>query len=106
MAARIFPAAKRQIHEIWSYTERTWGEDQADKYVRELVAAINSVVSNGHLWRPVLDEDLPSVYFFGHQHHYVFFRELSKGSLGVISILHENMDIPLRLRADFERGER
>ena len=106
MAARIFPVAKKQILEIWSYTERTWGEDQADKYVRELVAAINSVVSDRHLWRPVLDEELRSVYFFRHQHHYVFFRELSIGSLGVISILHENMDIPSRLKADFERGER
>ena len=106
MAARIFPAAKRQILEIWSYTEKTWSEDQADKYVRELVAAINSAEGNRHLWRPVVDEDLPLVFFFRHQHHYVFFRELSKGSLGVISILHENMDIPSRLREDFERGER
>ena len=104
MAARIFPVAKKQILEIWSYTENTWGEDQADKYVRELVAAINSVEANRHLWRPVLDEDLPSFFFFHHQHHYVFFRELSIGSLGVI-ILHENMDIPSRLREDFERSE-
>ena len=54
----------------------------------------------------ILTRILPLVFFFRHQHHYVFFRELSKGSLGVISILHENMDIPSRLREDFERGER
>jgi hypothetical protein len=34
------------------------------------------------------------------QHHYIFFRELSQGILGVISILHENMDIPSRLKED------
>ncbi len=106
MAVRIYPSAKERILEIWDYTERTWGEDQADQYVRELVVAINSLVGNRHRWRSVMDEALPSVFFFRHHHHYVFFRELSDTSLGVISILHENMDIPSRLREDFELGER
>ena len=52
-----------------------------------------------------MDEVLPGVFFFRHQHHYVFFRELSKGTLGVISILHENMDLPSRLKQDLEHGE-
>lgn len=43
MAARIYPAAQERILEIWDYTERTWGEDQADKYVRELVAAMHAM---------------------------------------------------------------
>ncbi len=30
MAAKIFPAAKARILEIWDYTEKTWGEEQAD----------------------------------------------------------------------------
>lgn len=105
MAARIYSAAKDRILEIWDYTERTWGEDQADKYVRDLVQAINAVSSERHRWRPVMDEALNGVFFFRHQHHYIFFRELSKDALGVISILHENMDIPSRLREDSERGE-
>jgi toxin ParE1/3/4 len=105
MAAEIYAAAKERILEIWDYTERTWGEAQADKYVRDLIAAIHRVGSQRHRWRPVQDEALPGVFFFRHQHHYVFFRELSKGTLGVISILHENMDLPARLREDCERGE-
>ena len=106
MAARIYPAAKKQILEIWGYTARAWSEDQADKYIRELVAAIHAAVGNRHRWRPVMDEDLQAVFFFRYQHHYVFFRELSKGSLGVISILHEKIDIPSRLREDFEQDKR
>ncbi len=31
MAAKIYPAAKERILEIWDYTERTWSVDQADK---------------------------------------------------------------------------
>ena len=105
MAAKIYSAGKERILEIWDYTERTWGEDQADKYVLDLVGAINSVGGERHRWRPVMDEALKGVFFLRHQQHYIFFRELSKDALGVISILHENMDIPSRLREDSERGE-
>ena len=34
-----------------------------------------------------------------------FFRELSGGSIGVISILHESMDLPTRLKADAARRD-
>jgi plasmid stabilization system protein ParE len=40
------------------------------------------------------------IFFIRYEHHYVFFRELSKGVLGVVNVLHESMDIPNRLRED------
>ena len=104
MNAKVYSAARERILEIWDYTERVWGDEQADKYVRELVAAVHSMEGKRYQWKPVMDEDLPGVFFFRHRHHYIFFRELSKDTLGVISILHENMDIPARLREDAERG--
>ncbi len=105
MAAKIFLAAQERLLEIWDYTEQTWGEDQADKYVRSLVDAINKAQDESHRWRPVLDDALRGIYFFRHQHHFIFFRKLSKGALGVISILHEKMDLPSRLREDSDRNE-
>jgi plasmid stabilization system protein ParE len=105
MSAKIYPVAKERLFDIWDYTERKWGEEQADKYVRELVAAIQGIKTKRHRWSSVMDETLLGVFFVRHQHHYVFFRELSTGDLGVISILHENMDIPSRLKEDLERGE-
>jgi toxin ParE1/3/4 len=104
MPAKIYPAAQERILDIWAYTEKKWDEKQADTYVRELVAEIEIVAGQRHRWRPVLDEALKGVYFFRHRHHYIFFRELSKKRLGVISVLHEKMDIPARLREDAERG--
>ena len=104
MPAKVYSAARERILEIWDYTERVWGDEQADKYVRELVAAVKAIEGKRYEWRPVMDDALPGVFFFHHRHHYIFFRELSKGTLGVISILHENMDIPARLREDAERG--
>ena len=105
MVARICQTARERLLEIWDYTERTWGEEQADTYVRDLVVAINATCDARHAWRPVLDNALIGVYFIRHQHHYIFFRELSTGGVGVINILHENMDIPARLKEDSRQDD-
>ncbi len=39
-------------------------------------------------------------FFSRYGHHYVFFRMLDNGDLGVMSILHERMDLPVRLKDD------
>jgi len=48
--------------------------------------------------RAVTDARLLHVFFIRHRHHYVFFRKLSRNQIGVISVLHENMNLPSRLR--------
>jgi plasmid stabilization system protein ParE len=39
-------------------------------------------------------------YFSRYERHYLFFRTLDNGDLGVMSILHEKMDMAVRLRED------
>lgn len=105
MTVKIHSVAREQILDIWAYTERTWGEEQADRYVRGLIDSIHTAQSKRHQWRSVLDEALSGIFFIRYRHHFLFFRELSNGSLGVISILHENMDIPTRLKEDSQRDD-
>lgn len=100
MGTRILPAAKARIIEIWNYTETTWGAQQADKYVRELVEAIQQRGANRNEWKPVQDPALIGVFFFKHARHFVFFKELTGGNIGVITILNESVDVPARLRED------
>ncbi len=100
MAVRILPAARARLVEIWEYTEQKWGDEQADKYVREMVAAIQNIAAESHRGKRVKYKGLQNVSCFRHRHHYVFFRVLERGDIGVISILHENMDLPSRLRDD------
>jgi len=78
----------------------TWGEKQADNYVRGLHQAIEKAAINKYLWRKVEHEDVKEIFFVRYEHHYVFFRELSKDVLGVVNVLHESMDIPSRLKED------
>lgn len=104
MQVKFHPLAEARLLEIWDYTEKTWGEVQADLYIGELLGAANAIPHRRQLWRSVEDADLPSVCFVRFRHHFIFFRELSSG-IGVINILHENMDIPQRLRQGFETSE-
>ena len=100
MDVRIFAPAEARLLEIWDYTAENWGEPQADKYVRGLLEAIQSCARQKRRWRRVADRTLKGIWFLRHKHHFIFFRELSGGALGVISILHESMDLPARLRED------
>ena len=97
----IHKAAQIRLGEIWDYTAKKWGGDQADKYLRELGGCINGLQSERHLWRTVKDKRLPGVFFVRCQHHFVFFRQID-GRIAVISVLHESMDIVQRLREDDE----
>ena len=98
MPAKIFAAAESRLIEIWDYTLEKWGEKQADAYVRGLVAALHSLALNRQRWRKVPDRTLAGVWFARHEHHYIFFRELSGGTVGVITVLHESMDLPARIK--------
>lgn len=99
---KILPAARRAIIDVWHYTAATWSESQADAYVRGLHAAIEAAADDRTRWRPVRQPWASGVHFIRYEHHFIFFRQLSGGRLGVISVLHENMDIPLRLEQDME----
>ncbi len=75
-------------------------EEQADNYVRGLYKAIDEAAKKKYLWRKIEHEELKGIYFVRYEHHYVFFRELTKAVLGVVNVLHESMDIPNRLKED------
>ena len=100
---KFFPQAEARLIGIWDYTLEKWGEAQADEYVSELVAEIEMAARRRSRWRPVADRALRGVWFFRHRHHFVFFRALLDGGIGVITVLHGSMDIPARLKEDAER---
>lgn len=100
MRIKILPAAESRLIAIWRYTRETWDEEQADSYVTGLVTAIEDIADRPLSWKSVRDPALRGVWFIRYRHHFIFFRRLPSACLGVISILHESMDIPRRLRED------
>jgi toxin ParE1/3/4 len=102
MKLRFHPSADRSLDEIWQHTVEQWGSAQAEQYIRGLFEALEQARAHRYQWRPVRAQGFAGVYCLRYRHHLVFFRELKDGMLGVLSILHEKMDLPNRLKDDLE----
>jgi plasmid stabilization system protein ParE len=98
----FFPAADRRQDEIWDYTLEKWGEKKAVEYIRGLHNAVSDAAGNPKLWRRLERKGFERVFYIRYGKHFIFFRVLSGGVLGIISILHERMDIPARLKEDLK----
>lgn len=103
---RFYPRADAAQDKIWQDTADKWGEAQAITYIRGLHAHLQRLAENQLIWRKLpqrlaIPADVKREAFFSrYEHHYLFFRVLSNGDLGVMSILHERMDLPVRLKED------
>ena len=73
----IYRSAQIRLHEIWDYTFEKWGEEQADKYLRELGACMNGIDSQRSLWCSVQDKRLSRIFFVRCAHHYIFLKVAS-----------------------------
>ncbi len=106
---KFYPTADKSQDAIWDYTYEEWGEAQANKYIMGLHSHIQKIADKKLLQKPipkslVSPADLEMEGFFSHyEKHYIFFRELGKGNIGIMSILHDSMHIPVRLREDLEK---
>ena len=100
MAVRVQEAASVRLDEIYRYTRDRWGADQADRYLTDLFAAFELIVSHGVASRPIPAEFGVEGFYFRHEHHFVYWRRLSDGDIGIVSILHERMHQTDRFRDD------
>lgn len=105
-AYRFYPRADDAQDKIWRDTFDAWGEAQAIAYITGLHAHLRLLCNDRHIWRRLpqrlaVPADIKrQAYFSRYEYHYLFFRELDNGDLGVMNILHERMDLPVRLRED------
>ena len=84
-------AARRDISNVWQYSADTWDEDQADRYVRELFAAIELLATDsGRAVRIFADDD--RFVFIRSGRHLIFARP-DTSPLEVIAVLHDRMDL-------------
>ena len=105
---RFYPAADARQDEIWHYTVEMWSVEQAEAYIRGLHDHLQKLADKTLFWHtlpprsPVPASLRQGVYFSRYEKHYIFFRELSDG-IGVMSLLHEAMDMPVNLKKDLQQ---
>lgn len=101
VAIRIQEAASFRLDEIYRYTQDLRGTEQADRYITDLFAAFNKIEDRGVMSKPVPAEFGVDGYFFRHERHFVYWRRLSNGDIGIVTILHARMHQIDRFREDF-----
>jgi toxin ParE1/3/4 len=92
--------AGQRLDEIYVYTRDTWGEAQAESYVRELFRCFDRIVRRDQVWRVVPAEFGVDGFYCRHAHHYIYWRQFADGMVGIVMILHERMHQMDRFRED------
>ncbi len=82
--------AKADLIDIWDYTESRWGEQQADKYYRDIFRTI-SLLAAGHRQGRISKARQGYLKYAVGKHH-VYFR-VSDTGIDVIRILHQSMSV-------------
>lgn len=83
--------ADEQLDEIYEYTAIKWGEDHADRYIQRLFQYFSEVSAKNVIWRVVPAEFGVEGYFGKCEHHFIYWRVLATGNVGIVAILHERM---------------
>jgi toxin ParE1/3/4 len=99
-AFRIQDAAGRRLDDIYTYSLDAWGEAQAQTYVRRLFACFEDIAARRAAWRAIPAEFGVDGFYIRCQNHYVYWRLLSDGTVGIVTILHERMHQIERFRDD------
>ena len=94
-------AASYRLDEIYRYTRDRWGVRQADGYINGMFAAFDRIEFGGVASKPIPAEFGVEGFFFRYEHHFVYWRRLSKGEIGIVTILHERMHQIDRFHEDF-----
>lgn len=92
--------AGQRLDEIFVYTRDIWGEAEAEAYLRGLFDCFGEIARRDRPWRAIPGEFALDGYYCRYEHHYVYWRLLADGTIGIVTILHERMHLMDRFRDD------
>jgi len=93
----ISKKATEDLDRIWRYTYFQWSEKQADKYYNLLIEKITFIAQNATIGRKI-DEIKKGYRCFPVELHNIFYKISKDDIVTIIRILHQQMDIPNRLK--------
>lgn len=94
-------AAVFRLDEIYRYTRDKWGDIQAEAYINGLFTAFQLIVDDKLRSRQIPADFGVHGYFCHYEHHYIYWKRLKDGNIGIVTILHERMHQIDRFKDDF-----
>ena len=94
-------SAEASFVNIYNYTFRKWGEEQAERYAQGIFDKFDAIASRLTPWRPIAHEHGVSGFFTRYGKHHIFWCQFSDSQIGVVAILHDAMVKGDRLIAAF-----
>ena len=91
-SVRVQESAFLRIDEIYRYSRNRWGTAQADACINGLFEAFDRIATGGvPPSRPVPAEFGVDGLVFRYEKHFVYWKRLSDGEIGIVTVLHERM---------------
>jgi toxin ParE1/3/4 len=84
--------ANADLEDIIDHTARTWGAQQAKKYIRDIRVQISRIANDDVIIQP-LQVARPGMFKSRINRHLIIFEQTDDHIL-IIRILHEAMDVP------------
>jgi toxin ParE1/3/4 len=99
MRVHLSPAAQADLDGIWRYTVHTWGVRQAERYVETIRDTALGLAAGTQISRSAAEIRAGYRKAIAGM-HLLFFKIEEDGTINVIRILHQQMDVEQHLRDD------
>jgi toxin ParE1/3/4 len=99
-AWRVQEAAARRLDDIYVHTRRVWGDEQARRYIRGLFDRFGDIAARRIPWRAIPADFGIDGFYCRYERHYVYWKILTDGTVGIVTILHDRMHQIDRFRDD------
>jgi toxin ParE1/3/4 len=97
---RIQRIAGHRLDEIFVYTRDQWGQAQAELYINGLFACFEAIAAREFPWRAIPAEFEVCGFVCKYEHHFIYWKLLADGMVGIVTILHERMHQIERFKDD------
>ena len=96
MSYKISEKAIEDIENIWLYTVEHWSIEQADRYYNLIFEEIEYITKHFESGKDI--SSIRKDYRYSKvKSHLIFYRKSKNGTIEIVRVLHERMDIENRL---------
>jgi toxin ParE1/3/4 len=98
---RIQRVAGDRLDEIYVDTREQWSDAQAELYLKGMFARFEAIAAREFPWRAIPAEFGVSGFLCKYERHFIYWKMLADGTVGIVTILHERMHQIDRFKDDF-----